>query len=155
MDGLRLGSDKPDWPSRLTVAELRIGKPRLGFDGMVHLGDVVARNPYLIVAQSEDNNWMWPPLPGGNGQEDSKGDGRASSNVGISVESFTTRGPGRIAYIDRATEPAIHLILDPVVVAIENIDTRLPGNLSRFRARGANSRFGGLSLQGELRKRVE
>jgi hypothetical protein len=155
VDGLRLGSDKPDWPSRLTVAELRIGKPRLGFDGMVHLGDVLARNPYLIVAQSEDNNWMWPPLPGGNGQEDSKGDGRESSKLGISIESFTTRGPGRIAYIDRATEPAIHLILDPVVVAIENIDTRLPGNLSRFRARGTSSRFAGLSLQGELRKRIE
>ena len=52
---LRLASDKPDWPSRLTVTELRVEKPLLRFDGVVVLGDVVARSPYLIVAQSEDN----------------------------------------------------------------------------------------------------
>ncbi|MEE9267381.1 MAG: hypothetical protein V3V86_11695, partial [Gammaproteobacteria bacterium] len=65
VDKLRLASDKPDWPSRLTVAELRVGKSLLRFDGAVVLGDVVARSPYLIVAQSKDNAWLWPPLPGG------------------------------------------------------------------------------------------
>ena len=160
---LRLASDKPDWPSRLTVTELRVGKPLLRFDGVVVVGDVVARSPYLIVAESEDNVWMWPPLPGGgNGHGDEKGDGKggaragskADSKGGIRLASFSTRGPGRIAFIDRATEPAIHLVLDPVVVAMQNLDTTLPGNVSRFRARGTGSRFSGLTLHGELRKRV-
>ena len=157
---LRLASDKPDWPSRMTVTELRVEKPLLRFDGVVVLGDVVARSPYLIVAQSKDNAWLWPPLPGGgNGNGDEKGDGgagsKADSNGGIRLASFSTRGPGRIAFIDRATEPAFHLVLDPVVVAVQNLDTTLPGNLTRFRARGTGSRFSGLTLHGDLRKRVE
>jgi hypothetical protein len=159
VDELRLASDKPDWPSRLTVAELWVAKPLLRFDGVVVLGDVVARSPYLIVAQSKDNAWMWPPLPGGgngHGDEkgDKKGDGRTASNGGIRLASFSTRAPGRITFIDRATEPAFHLVLDPVVFAMENLDTTLPGNLSRFRVRGTGSRFSGLTLHGELRKRV-
>ena len=164
VDELRLASDKPDWPSRLTVTELRVEKPLLRFDGVLVLGDVVARSPYLIVAQSEDNAWMWPPLPGGgNGNGDEKGDGKgdgggasnADSKGGIRLASFSTRGPGRIAFIDRATEPAFHLVLDPIVVAVQNLDTTLPGNLTRFRARGTGSRFSGLTLHGDLRKRVE
>jgi hypothetical protein len=160
VDKLRLASDKPDWPSRLTVAELRLGKPLLRFDGVVVLGDVVARSPYLIVAQSKDNDWLWPPLPGdgnghGNEKVDEKGDASAGSNGGIRLASFSTRGPGRIAFIDRATEPAVHLVLDPVVVAMQNLDTTLPGNVSRFRARGTGSKFSGLTLHGDLRKRVE
>jgi hypothetical protein len=160
LDELRLASRKPDWPGRLTVAELQVEKPLLRFDGVLVLGDVVARNPYLIVAQSKDNTWMWPPLPGmGNGHGDDKGDGKGASTVdskgGIHLERFSTRGPGRIAYIDRATEPVFHLVLDPVVVAIDNLDTTLPGNLSRFRVRGTGPSYAGLQLRGELRKRVE
>jgi len=163
VDELRLASDKPDWPSRLTVTELRLGKPLLRFDGVVVLDDVVARSPYLIVAETKDNTWMWPPLPGGgNGHGDEKGnekgDARAGSKAdskgGIRLASFSTRGPGRIAFIDRATEPAVHLVLDPVVVVMQNLDTTLPGNVSRFRARGSGSRFSGFTLHGELRKRV-
>jgi hypothetical protein len=102
---------------------------------------------------------LWPPLPGGgNGHGDEKGDGKgdagAGSSGGIRLASFSTRGPGRIAFIDRATEPVFHLVLDPVVVAMQNLDTTLPGNVSRFRARGTGSRFSGLTLHGELRKRV-
>lgn len=156
VEELRLASDKPDWPSRLTVAELRVTKPLLRFDGVVDLGEVVARNPYLIVAQSEDNTWMWPPLPGGgDGKGGEKGDRGTASKGGIRLARFSTRGPGRIAYIDRATEPAFHLVLDPVVVAIDNLDTTLPGNVLRFRVRGAGPSYAGLRLRGDLRKRVE
>jgi hypothetical protein len=152
VDGLRLASDKRDWPSRLTVAQLGVGEPRLRFDGVVELGDVVARNPYVIVAQSKDNTWMWPPLPGGG---DGKGDEKGSSGGGVRVARFSTRGPGRIAYIDRATEPVFRVVLDPIVVAMQNLDTTLPGNVSRFRARGTSTRYAGLTLRGKLMKRVE
>ncbi len=83
VDRLRLGSEKPDWPSRLMVAELRVTKPLLRFDGVVDLGHVVARNPYLIVAQTKDNSWMWPPLPGVGSDEE--GAANASSTGGIRV----------------------------------------------------------------------
>jgi hypothetical protein len=162
VESLRIRSEKPHWPARLTVAELQIAKPLLRADGGLDLGSVVARNPYLIVAQAEDNSWMWPPLPGaghkggrqGGNKGDEQGAGRTGSSGGIRVSSFITRGLARIAYIDRATKPAIHLILDPVVVAVENLDTHLPGNVSHFRARGSGFKFGGMSLDGELRTRV-
>ncbi|GMQ75022.1 MAG: hypothetical protein BMS9Abin01_0265 [Gammaproteobacteria bacterium] len=152
VDGLRLASDKPGWPSRLTVAQLRVGEPLLRLDGAVELGDVVARNPYLIVAQTKDNTWMWPPLPGAG---DGKGDEKGSSGGGVRVATFSTRGPGRIVYIDRATEPVFREVLDPIVVAVQNLDTTLPGNVSRFRARGTSTRYAGVTVRGKLLKRVE
>lgn len=162
VESVRIRSEKPDWPARLAVAELQIAKPLLRADGGLDLGSVVARNPYLIVAQAEDNSWMWPPLPGaghkggrqGGNKGDEQGAGRTGSSGGIRVSSFITRGLARIAYIDRATKPAIHLVLDPVVIAVENLDTHLPGNVSHFRARGSGFKFGGVTLDGELRTRV-
>jgi hypothetical protein len=157
VNDLRLRSDKPDWPSRLTVAELWVTKALRRFDGALDLGQVVARTPYLIVAESKDNTWMWPPLPGAasDGSPGEKGDGGARGNGGIRVASVITRGPGRIAFIDRATDPVFQVSLDPVVIAIENVDTLLPGSRLRFRARGTGSRFAGLSVEGELTKRVQ
>jgi hypothetical protein len=150
--GLRLASDDPNWPSRLSMAELRVDAPLLHSGGILDLGEVMARNPYLIVAQSADNVWMWPPLPGGG--SDAADNSDASSTGGIRVGRFTTRGPGRAVYIDRATEPVVQLALDPVVVAVENLDTSLPGNRSRFRVRGNSSRFAGLALEGDFVKGV-
>jgi hypothetical protein len=122
---------------------------------MLDLGQVVARNPYLIVAESEHNDWLWPPLPGvADDPGDHKGDVGAQSKGGIRMTSFVTRGPGRIAFMDRATDPVFHISLDPVVVAIENLDTLLPGNTTRLRARGTGTRFSGVKIRGELRKRV-
>jgi hypothetical protein len=150
---LRIGSDDPDWPSRLSMAELRIDDPLLRVGGIVELGEVVARNPYLIVGQSADNAWLWPPLPGGG--NDAAGATRGSSTGGIRVGRSTTRGPGRVVYIDRATKPVFQLALDPVVVAIQNLDTSLPGNRSRFRVRATSSRFADLTLDGDLIKGVQ
>ena len=154
---LRIRSDRADWPSRLTVAELSVTKPLRRFDGALDLGQVVVRNPYLIVAQSKDNAWMLPPLPGGASDEphDEKADAAAGGGGGIRVASVITRGPGRIAFIDGAIDPGFQLSLDPVVVAIENVDTLVPGNLSRFRARGTGTRFAAVSANGELTKRVQ
>jgi hypothetical protein len=149
---LRIRSSDPDWPARLTVAKLRAANPSLGLDGVVDLGHVEAHSPYLIVAQSEDNVWMFPPLPG---VEDRPGAGEQKrSTGGVRVASFNTSGPGRIAYIDRATEPAFHLVFDPLVVALQNLDTSLPGNVARFRVRGTGSRYSGVKSQGELRTAV-
>jgi hypothetical protein len=127
----------------------------------VNLGAVVARNPYLIVAQKKDNTWMWPPVPGAGGEDATKtknGGGRdsekAASTGGIRVQSFVTSGSGRIVYIDRATEPAFQLVLDPFVAAVESLDTRLPDSVYHFRAKGAYAQFGGVNLNGELTKRV-
>lgn len=146
---LRLRSTDPAWPSRLTVAELRIAAPSLGLDGVVDLGRVVASSPYLIVAQSKDNQWMWPPLPGaGSGAANSAG------APGVRVASFVTRGAARVAYMDRATDPVFHMVVDPLVVAIQNLDTSLPGNVARFRARGTGSRFSEIAARGGLRTAV-
>ena len=152
---LRLRSDQPDWPSRLVVAELRLTNPLRRFDGMLDLGQVVAWKPYLIVAESKDNDWLWPPLPGVNHEPgDHKGDVGAQSKSGFRMTSFITRGPGRVAFMDRATDPVFHISLDPVVVAMENLDTLLPGNLTRLRARATGTRFSAVRAHGELRKRV-
>jgi hypothetical protein len=156
LNRLQLRSNRPDWLSRLTLANLQMTKPRRRFDGVLDLGHVVVRDPYLIVAQTKDNAWMLPPMPGvaNDAPHADKADGVAPSHGGVRLASFSTRGPGRIAYIDRGTDPAIHLSMDPVVVAIENVDTLLPGNVSRIRARGTGSRFAEFRLDGKLRKRA-
>ena len=100
---------------------------------------------------------MWPPLPGAasDASPGGKGDGGARGNGGIRVASVISRGPGRIAFIDRTTDPVSQLSLDPVVIAIENVDTLLPGSPLRFRAKGTGTRFAGVSVDGELTKRVQ
>ena len=150
--GVQLRSDKPDWPGRLTVAQLQVAKPLLRFDGSLDLGAVVATKPYLIVGREKDNSWMWPPFPGA-GRPD-KSAVEAQSKGDIRVASFATSGPGRVVYIDRGTEPPAHLVLDPLVVAVENLDTRLPGNRAHFRARGTGAAFATVILQGTLTQRV-
>lgn len=147
---LRLRSSEPDWPSRLTVPEARIDDGSLGVDGVVDLGRVVARAPYLIMGQSKDNAWMWPPLPGAGG-----GGSPDGSRGGLRVTSFATRGAARVAYIDRATEPVFHLTVDPLVIALQSLDTTLPGNVARFRALGTGPRYSELAVRGELRTAVE
>lgn len=153
LGSLRLASAHADWPSRLSVAELRIDAPHVGIGGIVDLGEVVARNPYLIVAHSASGDWMLPPLPG------RKPDTRAHSDDGaaggIRVARFSTRGPGRLVLIDRSTEPPARLALDPLVIAVQNLDTSLPGNRARFRARGTSSRFAGVNLHGDIIKGVQ
>lgn len=147
---LRLASSKPDWPSRVRVPELRVTKPRLHLGAMVELEEVVARNPYLILAQAADNAWMWPPIPGG----DAGGDSDGGANAGVRVARFSTRGPARLVYIDRATKPVFQLALDPLVVVMQNLDTRLPGSRAHFRARGTGLRLAGLALDGALTRTV-
>ena len=149
---LRVRSSDPDWPARLTVAELRAANASLGLDGVVDLGQVETHNPYLIIAQSKDNAWMFPPLPGVESHADAVEKKRSTG--GVRVASFSTSGPGRIAYIDRATEPAFHLKVDPLVIALQNLDTSLPGNVARFRVRGTGSRYSGVRAHGELRTAV-
>jgi hypothetical protein len=146
--GVRLGSDDPEWASRVSMVELRMDEPSLRVGGIVELEEVVARNPYLVVGQSADNVWMLPPLPGGGAGAGDDFPGRATR--GIRVGRFSTRGPGRVVYIDRATEPVFRLPLDPLVAAIENLDTTLPGNRSRFRVRATGRQLAGLSLQGDV-----
>lgn len=151
---LRLASSRPDWPSRLSMAGLRLANPRLDFGGIISLDEVEATNPYLIVAQSKDNAWMWPPLPGADAKP-AKGESERGAKGGVRIGRFRTRGPGRFVYLDRATEPAFQLSLDPLVVAIQNLDTTLPGNRSRFRARGTEPKLTDVTIDGELTKRVE
>lgn len=152
VNSVRLRSDKPDWPARLTLGQLQVLKPLLRFDGVAELGAVVATKPYLIVARRKDNAWMWPPFPGAGSADKSAVE--AQSKGGIRVASFVTSGPGRVVYIDRGTEPPAHLVLDPLVVAVENLNTQLPGNRAHFRARGTGAAFATVSLQGTLTQRV-
>ncbi len=152
VNNLRLRSDEPDWPARLTLGRLQVVKSLLRFDGVVELGAVVATKPYLIVARRKDNAWMWPPFPGAGGADKSAAE--AQSKGGLRVASFVTSGPGRVVYIDRGTEPAAHLVLDPLVVAMENLNTQLPGNQAHFRARGTGAAFATVSLEGTLTQRV-
>jgi len=153
---LQLRSNRPDWLSRLTVSDVQLTKLQRRADGILDLGQVVVRTPYLIVAQSKSNHWMLPPLPGeaSDAPHSGQADAGPGGNGGIRLASFRTSGPGRIAYIDGATEPAVHISMDPLVVAIENVDTLLPGNTSRFRARGTGARFGEFYFDGKLRKSV-
>lgn len=151
--GLRLASSNPERAARLSVAELRAEAPSLRVGGIVDLGELVVRNPYLVIAQSADNEWMWPPLPGSGAR--TAGDTARDAGGGVRIGRFTTSGPGRVVYIDRGTDPVSQLRFDPIVAAIENLDTTLPGNRSRFRLRGTTHRFGGLALKGELTKGVD
>jgi hypothetical protein len=150
---LRMRSSKPDWPSRLTVAELRAAGPSLGLDGVVDLGRIEVHSPYLIVAESKDNTWMLPPLPGVD--EDKGAADEKRSTGGIRIASFSTGAPGRVAFIDRATNPPFHLTVDPLVIALQNVDTTLPGSVARFRARGTGTRFSNIGARGELRTAAE
>jgi len=152
--GLRIHSSSAAWPPRLSVPELRVETPRLGFDGSVDLGAVVADDAYLIVARAKDGSWMWPPLPGGGpGGGDTSAEKNSSSSV-IRMQSLSTHGPGRVALIDQVTDPAAHLLLDPFVFAMQGLDTRLPGNVAHFRARGTGPKFVGMRLDGELIRRI-
>ena len=93
---------------------------------------------------------MWPPLPGaGSGSEGS------GAFPGVRVASFITSGAARVAYVDRATDPVFHMVVDPLVVAIQNLDTSLPGNVARFRARGTGPRLSEIAAHGVLRTAVD
>jgi len=151
---LRLASSRPDWPSRLSMARLRLANARLEIGGIINLDEVEATNPYLIVAESKDNAWMWPPLPGADATP-AKGESKRRAEGGVRIGRLRTRGPGRFVYLDRATEPAFQLSLDPLVLAVQNLDTTLPGNRTRFRARGTEPKLAGVSIDGELTKRVQ
>lgn len=148
---VRIASGKPDWPSRFSLAGAHVEKASLRSGNSIDVQEVIARQPYLIVAQASDNTWMWPPLPGG---DRSRGD-RSEHAAELHIERFSTRGPGRVVYIDRRTQPIFQLALDPVVVAMENLDTRLPGSKARFRVRGIGSRLSDIGVSGALTRRVD
>jgi len=152
-ESLRLRSDKPDWPARLTVTNVQVAAPMVHRDGSVELGPVVAEKPYFIFARAKDGDWMWPPLPGAGGSGTAASGGRENSP--FRVASVSSRGPGRIAFIDHIVAPAVQLHLDPVVFAMQNLDTRLPGSVSHFRIRGTGYKFADLTMDGKLTMRLD
>ena len=152
VDAVRIASRKNDWPSRLTLAGLHVEESSLQPGSAFLAQEIVAREPHLVVAQTADNAWMWPPLPGGGGARTSKS--KSDAGMGVHIARFTTRGPGRVVYIDHATEPAFQLTLDPLVVALENLDTRRAGGKARFRAHGIGNDLADLRVGGELTRRV-
>jgi len=149
--GVRIASENPDLPSRVTLAGLQIEDASLRPGVAIDAHEVIARNPYIIVARTSDKRWLWPPLPGGGGDKKS----RSGGGFDVHVTRFSSRGPGRFVFIDRGTEPAFQLALDPLVVALENLDTRLAGSKAHFRARGIGDRFADIRVSGELTRRVE
>ena len=151
IDAVRLESEKPDWPPRLALDGLHLEKASLQPGAAIDVEEIVASEPYLVIAQSPDNAWMWPPLPGGGDAHEAKSRG----GTDIRIARFSTRGPARLLYIDNGTEPAFEFTLNPLVVALENLDTRHVGSKSRFRIRGTGGRLADVRVSGALTRRVD
>jgi hypothetical protein len=146
LDDVRVVSSRPGYPPQFSAGSLAFDGPALHPGGLLDLGHVVAAEPSLTFGQNAHNAWMMPRSPGATDD--------LGASAGIRLSSFTTRGGGRVEFFDRATDPEFRFVLEPMVLALGELDTSVPGQVTDFRIRGKHRVFAEVSAGGMFTKRV-